>query len=359
MRFPGGIVALVIASAGLAGQQAPDAAQEMEHARRLMGSPQLADKAWGVYLAGRLHSDEFDRLLIEEFRSAAVLRDASSYTEDVAFLAVLFDAAIEAGITVPAGLLEPFTEKWIDPVLILAARDKDSDELLFALRGDKSRDIVWLAANNLLFERRSQRWYTAILNEVGVTHRFIVTDSGAGAGSSAGAGGGVCGDGVAQMPPGFPPVTLFHLENNGRRGSVLLARGPEDVFYKRTIVPTDKQVGFGECSSLVDAAAMRVGYLAKLRHWSVEQTGELFHRETTVPYSTLENFSLEVDRHLKAQEQGIREFIQAVSKDGLTIPDVRLHLAPEISDRRQRATDPLPVPAPRDIALLTPSAAQP
>ncbi len=244
-------------------------------------------------------------------------------------------------------------------MLILAARDKDTDDLLLSLSTDTSRDIIWLAANNLLSERRSARWYSAILTGTGITHRFIVIDSGAGANFGAGAGGGVCGDGIAAMPPDFPPVTLYTLEDFGHRDSVLLARGPRDVFYKRTVVPTNQQVGFGSCGSSLVRAQIRIGYLAQLRRSTAEETERLFHTETTIPYTTIEDFEQATERHLKAQEQGIHEFVRALERHGLPIPDLRLHLIPEVSDRRQTSKDPLPVPPPRDISLLTPSAAQP
>jgi|ERR1017187_3047990 hypothetical protein len=90
---------------------------------------------------------------------------------------------------------------------------------------------------------RSQRWYKQILGDVTFKHHFTVTDSDVGSGAGGGIGGSLCGDGVAAMVQGFPPTTIYDLVQFPVRGDVLLARGPEDVYYRRTVVPTDKQAG--------------------------------------------------------------------------------------------------------------------
>lgn len=350
ISFASSSVVLLLLATVLFGQPVTSA-QLAERALVLLNSSQWLDRTWGVYLAGRLHRDDLRQPLIEQFRFATSLRDSSPYTEEGAFLAALFDAAIEAGIAVPAALLEPFKEKWTDPVLILLARENDNEDMLLAMLGNQGRDVVWLTANNLLFERKSQRWYATTLEEVTLTHRFAVRDSDEGAGFGASQGGGVCGDGVAAMPKGFPPVTLYYLRNSGNRGNVLLARGPENVYYERTVVPTDKQVGSGSCMSLVDRMAIRIGYLAQLRVQSREETERLFHGETQIRYTTVDDFKRTVERRIDAQEQGIRAFVQTIEKAGLSARDVRLKIVPQIEDKRQKSGDQLPTLAPRAIDL--------
>jgi len=136
-----GLIAVLLAAEVLSAQPASFGAQEAGRALQLLNSPQWVDKAWGAYLAGRLHSGDLDQRLIEEFRLAAPLGDSESGTEEHAYVTVLFDAAIEAGITVPAALLEPFQEHWIAPVVILLARDKESEDLLLQLSAENSREI--------------------------------------------------------------------------------------------------------------------------------------------------------------------------------------------------------------------------
>jgi hypothetical protein len=354
MRFVSSVVAILLLANALSAQPLPVSAQQAERARQLLNSVQWVDKAWGAYLAGRLHSPDLDQALIEQFRFAMALRDAPSHAEEHGFMAALFDAAIEAGMTVPAALLEPFEENWADAVLILLARDKDSEGSLLRLGLEKSRPIVWLAANNLLFERKSQIWYAATLAQISITHRFTVTDPGYGPGIGDGAGGGVSGgDGIAALPKGFPPVAFYTLQDGvmAQRGSVLLARGPQNVYYKRTVVPTDKQVPFGSGSVALDRMAIRIGYLAQLRHEPFEQTERLFHSETHIPFTTVGDFERQVEREMEAQAEGIRALIQDIVRAGLSAPDVRLRIVPEAVDRRQTATARLPAVPPREIPL--------
>jgi hypothetical protein len=352
MRFVDGLIAITFAAGLLSAQPEPVHVQEAHRARRLLQSPELAEKAWGAYLAGRLHSDELQNALIEEFASAALLRDSPYSSQEHAFLTALFDAAIEAGVDVPANLLEPFEEGWTEPVLILLARDRHSGDSLLRLRSEKSRDTVWLAANNLLLEKKSERWYEAVLTEINITHRFMVTDPDRGPGIGGGEGGGSCGDGVAEMPKGFPPVTLYTLQDHGERGDVLLVRGPQNVYYRRTVVPTDKQVGFGSCSSLLDRMLVRLGYLAVLRGGSVEETERLFQGETNIQYTSSEAFQREVERSMTAQEQGIREFVQAIETAGMRSPNIRLRIVPEVKDTRRKTKElVLPALADREFDL--------
>jgi hypothetical protein len=352
MRLVDGLITITFAAGLLTAQTKSIDSQEALRAKLLLQSPQLTEKAWGAYLAGRLHSDELQQALIDEFASAARLRGSPYSSQEHAFVTVLFDAAIEAGITVPAELIEPFEEGWTSPVLILLARDQHSEASLLRLSSDKSQNTVWLAANNLLLEKKSERWYQRLVTELSITHRFIVTDPGGGAGVGSGGGGGGCGDGVAGMPKGFPPVTMYTLSDGGVRGDVLLARGPKDVYYKRTVVPTNRQVGLGSCLSLLDRMAIRLGYVAALARRSVEETQRLFRSETYTSYTSREDFQREVERSMTEQVLGIRECFQAIENAGMRAPDIRLRIVPEVNDTRQNPKElALPVVATREFDL--------
>ncbi len=220
------LLVVALTAIGIAAQPAPVVSQQVEQARGLLRSVRWTDNAWGIYLAARLHSDELNKSLVEEFRNAAPMRNATPYSEEYAFVAVLFDGAIEAGITVPAELLEPFEQNWHAPVLILLARADDSENALSRLADDNAGDEAWLAANNLLLGRKSSIWLTRTLGRVTLIHTFAVTDPGTNGGSGGGAGfGGVaCGAaGLIRMPAGFPPVGLFELTATPHPGSAMLA----------------------------------------------------------------------------------------------------------------------------------------
>jgi hypothetical protein len=345
------LLVICIAAVALCAQTVPTSTQEAERARQLLQSSQWVDKAWGAYLAGRLHSADLDELLVEEFRTAAVLRSSPYWSEEHAYVYVLFDAAIEAGIAVPAELLDPFKEDWTDAVMILLARGEDSQDLLLALSSDTSRDVVWLAANNLLYSMRSSRWFAATLSALSITHRFTVTDQAYGPGSGGGTGGGFCGDGGAAMPKGFPPVTIYALEDYAQRGDVMLAHGPQNSYYKRTVVPTDKQTGIGSCGGSVDRASIRIGYLAEMANLKRDQAEQLFHAGTQILYHGIEDFQRQTGQSMEAQRQSIVQLLQSAKERGFSAPDVRLRIVPEVDDQRKDATEALPPVAEREIAF--------
>jgi hypothetical protein len=346
------VAAITVTATALLGQTRRISDLEKQRAAQLLVSPAWSDMAWGAYLAGRLHADDLNGQLLDQLRLATAVRDMPSYSEEHAFTAVLFDALIEGRVDVPAKLLEPFEQSWAAEVLILVSRTRDDEELLLRLGREESRDVVWLAANNLLFERKSQRWYESIWQEIGITHRFDVTDasdsSGYGDGGSA---GGVCGDGVLAMPNGFPPVTICTLKDAAFAGNVVLAEGPRTVYYSRTIVPTDKQVGFGSCISQVNRETVRVAYLARLSVQSVDDTERLFHPKTLLRYANQEDFIRQIDQNMNAQENGLRGLIQAIENNGLHVPEIQLRIRPEVKDYRQTPSGALPQPQLKGIRL--------
>ena len=352
MKFLTWSSTLLLAAGAVSAQAVSTSAQEIARARQLLQSSQWIDKAWGAYFAGRLHSDELREPLVEQLRAAAVLRDAPSWSEEHAFLLVLFDAAIESGITIPAEVLQPFEEKWTALVLILLARGQDSEDSLLRLAGEKSPDIVWLTANNLLADSKSQRWYMGLLGTVSITHRFTVYDPGFGQGSGGGTGGGVYGDGGAALPKGFPPVTIYTLQTRSMRGSVLLAPGPMNVYYERTVVPTDKQVGFGSGGASFRRDDMRGAYLAQLAGMTSSEVRSLLHPETGLEYRGTDAIRQSIEQSLDAQEEAVGAMLQKIAKRGLEVTsDVHLGIVPEVIDERGNRGDPLPEIQPRDVQL--------
>jgi hypothetical protein len=344
-------VALAAAAAASA-QPASIAAQEEARARLLLHSTQSPEKAWGAYFAGRLHSTDLDSTLVDELRAAAPLAGSAHFgSDEYGLLAALFDALIESDIQVPADLLQPFEGAWTAPVLILLARGGDGDREQALLRFTQSRsDLVWLAANNLLSGMKSQLWYGGLLGELSITHRFAVVDPGVGWGFG-GSRGGTCSDGMTVFPKGFPPIGFYSLEGTARSGVALLAPGPQNVYYQRTVIPTDKQVGFGSCFS-VDRQQARIGYLAELSIMEPKQVQQIYRAETQITYAGLPDFERRVQTALDAQSQGIRQLLAAIAEHGLATPrGLALRIVPEVIDHRRNPAEALPAVAARDILL--------
>jgi hypothetical protein len=332
--------------------QPPGGPQDTAHARQLLHSTQWKDKAWGAYFAGQLHSAELAADIVEQFQTNAIHEEASFKSEEHAFIASLFDAAIESGVQVPPGILAPFEKNWEEPVLVLLAlsRSPDREESLLRLRKVPS-DLAWLAANNLLFGMRSQRWYIKILGELRVSHQFTVVSPGQAPRKGGGIGSGTCGDGLTAIPKGFPPIALYVLQVEPDPSFVTFAPGPVDVRYRKVLVPTDGQNGFGSCFS-VNREKMDVDYLAALGKMPSEQAQELFRRDTPITYSDDRRFRRAVQQSLAVQEQGIQDLIQAIQlRAMLWGSGVELLVFPVVGDQRQHSAKPLPAVAPRKIVL--------
>jgi hypothetical protein len=265
MRLPSLMLSLALCAVA---QSIPES--EAARARHLLDSPQWREKAWGAYFAGRFPSDETNDRLIEAFREAAALRDAASYSEEHAFVFTLFDSAIQSGIIVPAELIEPFAANWRAAAIVLLARDPASDDALMRLNAGNLQDMEWLAVNNVLLARRSQRFFLKTLGELTISHTFTVVDPGDNSASAGGSGGGIFGDGVLVMPKGFPPVGVYNLVDYGLAGDIMLAHGPRDVYYRRFVVPGDKQIPHGVSYLSIDRQQIRIGDLASLGNLTEE-----------------------------------------------------------------------------------------
>lgn len=334
-------LAVLTLSERLSAQPAPLYEQQSELAAKLLASPYWSDKAWGIYIGARMQKGDFHERLKEQLQLAIALRSFPSGTEERAFIHVLFDALIESGTPVPASLLEPFAQVLPGPVLVMLARGgEDSEGVLLQLHDKKSPDMIWLAANNLLANRKSQPWYAALLTELEITHKFVVTDPSGGSGESR--GGGIYRCAIAAKPPGFPPVTLYALTDSKARGNVLLATGPTDIYYATTVVPPNRQVSSSAGASVLDRTSIQIGYLAQLASYLPEQATNLFRATTQIVYTTREQLGLTLNRSLAGQQQGIIDFLKRMSSRGLITPQVTLRIRPQILDRRQAPNFLLP-----------------
>jgi hypothetical protein len=325
MRSAAIVFALALTLAAQPGDQS-----DVARAQRLLASPRWIDKAWGAYYAATLHSDKLNDSLIEAFQSAPLRAERG--TEAYGFVAALFDSAIQSNLHLPTELLESFGETWTAPVVILLARDPQSEAALLRLRAKLRSDAEWMAVGNLLFERRSAEFLVETLRELHLSHVLTLTDGDPDAGVGGGWGAG-CGDGFAVMPQGFPPIGLYVI-TTGQVNNVLLAPGPEKAYYHRFVVPTGKQTGFGGCGGS-GREFLQVEYLAALNHLNVLETDNLFHRRTGIAARPGTNVQTECDAALNAQEAAIRDFVRQAQKNGMgSVTGVVLRIEPSLVDRR-------------------------
>jgi len=326
---------------------------QTERARQLLGSQRWADKAWGAYFAGRLRLQGIRDVLIEQLRFQEPLRNAPRDGEEYSYVQALLDALIELGGPVPADVVMPFRSQWRAEVLILLARGEGNEDPLLAMRDEELSDTEWVAVNNLLLGMRSQTLFRKTLEELRITHRFVVIDDAtAGFGPGFGSGGSVGPGDHRIIPEGFPPTPRYQLQTYPADGDVLLAKGPHNVYFRR-IVPVRRSFYWNATSRVTDRQRYRLEYAAEIGPSSAEGASLMFSPWTTLRWHSPEHFSSEVDRHLAVQAEQIRGFLAAAVQRGFVeLRGLRLQIIPEIEDRRQGVRQALPqVAFPREITL--------
>jgi hypothetical protein len=309
----------------------------------LLASPSLVDKAWGVFYAGRLHVPSLNARLIDQLNSMEPHRDAGVRSAERAYLQTIFDALIVSGTVVPARNLMPFAERWPDEVLILLARELNNDDALMELRAKDLGRAQSLLVNNLLLRMRSPQLFARLLNEIPMTHRFQIIAKGEATGIAGGAGGTGVACGTNEIHKSFPPIGLYQLVVGPvEGGATLVARGPRDVYYRRTVVPTDQQVGWSiEFTSRNEKHHQE--YFAALLGMNVDRIRSTFSAISYIEWEDQDAFIHEARSRLESQSVWILSLLAEAKQLGFTVPSGKaFRIAVEIEDSRLTALPPVP-----------------
>ncbi len=311
---------------------------EQARAEELLRSTSIVSRAWGVFHAGRLGTPALRQRLVQQLAALIPYRDADPQSAEGALIHAVFDALIVSGTQVPEMYLMPFASKWRDEVLILLAHQGADEETLFEIRKADLTEPQWLLVNNLLLQKKPPRFFSQLLDEVEITHTILIVD-GDSSGVGGGSGGGSWACGVRQMPRGFPPVGLYQLIAYAERGAIVIAKGPRDVYYRRTVAPTDGQVGWSVGRVSWNARQERLAYLAVLTKSETSRMRHLLSRVSSVHWRGNTDFERELDLLLERQASDIRSWLGDAVRLGVADvrPD-RLGITANIEDRRRNAT---------------------
>jgi hypothetical protein len=208
---------------------------------RLFNSMLEKDQAWAVYLSGKYGLKENVPMILDLLqRSAVNLQD-----KNVPICYLAFDSLIQLDTTIPARELMPLYKRFSDEVTILLAKaPKENQEALLTIAKQidsqvKNREY-WLAACNLLAETEAKGFAAHLFSEMTINLSIHVIDnSGAGMGGGLGSSIG-CGGGGYIVPEDFPPIGLYDLTDNAKRGHVVVAPGVRPVYYERTVAEPEK-----------------------------------------------------------------------------------------------------------------------
>jgi hypothetical protein len=180
---------------------------------------------------------------------AAVLEKppGGSFEQWAVALAAL-DAVAQLDAPIPAEILRPYAARYpVQTSLALAkatgARNAVLLELLSSAKG-----YPWFAMANLLLEPCASGFAAQLLSPLRLHLTIMVAESASDSGGGFGVGGAV-GDGIGQIPAGFPPLAWYRFEGlDGppqRRGNIVLSSGARSVYYSR-VVNTTFQFGISE-----------------------------------------------------------------------------------------------------------------
>ena len=239
-------------------------------ARRQLQSRDPATVAWGAF-------DAANYRLIELAPELAALLEKTqpggSFEQWAVALAVL-DAVAQLDVPIPAEILRPYAARYpVQTSLALAKATGARNAVLLELLSS-SQGYPWFAMANLLLEPCASGFAAQILSPLRFSLTITVVESGSNeSGFGAGSGGGISiGDGIGQIPAGFPPLAWYRFEGlDGppqRRGNIVLSSGPRSVYYSR-VVKTTFQFGTSEISTPGPSDEDRLKYL----QWMVDRYG--------------------------------------------------------------------------------------
>jgi hypothetical protein len=354
MRFAYVLAALSLGISGAHAQIVPPA----DHARVLLQSQSLRDKAWGAWYAGASHDPAMLQPLLAQLQLAQPMRSAQRDTQEYAYIQAIFDALIQIPGPIPTDLILPFEDSWRPEILILLSRDATAEGAENALLDMRERSLPapeWTAVNDLLFAISSKAFFQKTLQEIRVTHDFVIIDPNQGV---AFCGGGIgCGGTRRHFPKGFPPIALYQLWTaSSLPGDIVFIEQPVAIHYRRIVVPTGGEVGWRNCQSDSLVGDSRQTLLARLfgavGGRSSDDAYQLFHPRTTLNWQNAAQAASEIENLLTSQAAAVQALIEdAQTRDLVHASGMRLAIETTINDLRSDKSVPVPAVTPREIVI--------
>jgi hypothetical protein len=233
-----------------------------------MAGPDMRLRAWAAFWILRDRETDLAPTLREQIAAYTPVRgEPSSLERDShdAMLAVL-DAVIQMHVLVPASDAARLYPEFPVQSLILMSRLQENagDTLLIIFQDDHSQPGAWLAAGNLLLERRVPGFAAAVLRGLKV-HAGITVTTGGDLGP--GEGSGTCGDSFAIRKQGWPEIGLYAFVNStGKPESdeIVLVPGRDSAYYIRGVNNSYLSPVLGSCNNFRDLDLVRQHYLEAL-----------------------------------------------------------------------------------------------
>lgn len=319
-------------------------------------SPDPRFQAWGAYLIQRdRHTEATPDLLamvagFQTVENAATVADVDQHD---AMLGVL-DALIQFGADVPAADAQRlYPEFPVQSLILLSRSQEDTTPALLAIfENEQRRGAAWLAAGNLLLQRRAEGFAAAVFTGLTVHAWVMVFDPNAGGGF----GGGATCCGAAGRPRaknGWPPLAVYAfgcLGDSVQPGATLLAPGPDPVHYHRQVNDNYHVDGVGNCGCGPDRDLVRQHFLTALLYASPEHPPLLAQVSHSIRWQGPDIYSSDVAAFIAAQQQLFAQLAQRLRQQSLLSETEAATLRPKLQiriwDRRASPDPALPALAP-------------
>jgi hypothetical protein len=324
-------------------------------AQAWLHNPDPRLQAWGAYLILRdRHTEAIPDLLaieagLPQAEGAAMVADSDQYD---ALLGVL-DALIQFGAEVPAADAQRlYPEFPVQSLILLSRSQEDTTPALLALfQSEQHWRAAWLAAGNILVQRRAEGFAAVVLASLTVHAQVMVFDPNAGGGMG---GSAFCGFGLKPQPKaGWPPLGVYEFGGCGDRavpGDTLLAGGTDPAYYRRQVRAgylSGDQSG-GACNA--DQDLVRQHFLTALLNASPEEPPLRAHVSHSITWQGPDTYSSDVAAFIAAQQQLFAQLAQRLRQQSLLSETEAATLRPKLQlrvwDRRASPDPALPALAP-------------
>ncbi len=325
-------------------------------AQSWLHSPDPRYQAWGAYLILRdRHTEAIPDLLamlagFQVVESPSTVADSDQHD---AMLGVL-DALIQFGADVPAADAQRLYPEFPVQSLILLSRSQEdtSPALLAIFQTEQRHPAAWLAAGNILLQRRADGFAAAVFTGLTVHAWIMVFDPNAGGGF--GGGASCCGAaGRPRAKNGWPPLAIYAfgcLGDSVQPGATLLAGGPDPVHYHRQVNDSYHVVGVTGCGCGEDRDLVYQHYLTALLYASPEQPPLLAHVSHSIAWQGPDAYSSNVAAFIASQQHLFAQLAQRLLQQSLLSETEAATLRPKLQlriwDRRTSPDPALPALAP-------------
>jgi len=324
----------LLSLAAFAQQAPPDPATIMDSLQKQMAplaggwlnsaDPRL--QAWGAYTALRDRRTEAIPVFLEMLARYPVVEELTSQAEanqHDAMLGVL-DALIQLGAQVPsADAQRIYPEFPVQSLILLSRSPNDAPEaapaLLAIFRSERQSTAAWLAAGDLLLQRRTDGFAAALVE--GLTVHAQVTVAVPNAGGGVGGGSTCCGlAGSAKPKAGWPPVGVYSFGGCGNSlqpGATVLAPGADPAYYYRQVSATYQPEGGSLGCCRPDQDLVRQHFLTALLSASADDPPVRAHVSHTIEWQGVDAYRGELAAFIAEQRRVFEELTRRLGKQGL------------------------------------------